>query len=63
MGIKGRVKQVGVFLIEVEMPQGTKQSQWEKIIRDNLCYPTSTGSRDFPVDAKVKLVEKKVRYE
>lgn len=59
---KGKMTVVAVFQIEVQMPQGLKQKEWEKRIHDNLMYPTSLGSTDFD-NPKVKLIGKKVRYE
>jgi len=58
-----KVKVIGVFTVEVEIPHGLKQKDWEKKIHDNLKYPVSTGSTDFDAHVKVKLVGKKVRYE
>ncbi len=59
-----KVKVIAVFQIEVEMPQGLKQKEWERQIRNNLVYPGSLGTPVFYDDTcKVKLVGKKVRYE
>lgn len=58
-----RVRIIATFQIDVEMPQGMKQKEWEQQITENIKSPGGFPARPLEIVGKPRLIEKKVRYE